>query len=226
MPARSRATRRRCATCATRRARGQLRVPPVRTPGFRRAVRRLRAPVSRALSRRSVLARVRAPHPRLVCAEASRRGFRGDLRGVAHAGARLADGVRGMGRAAKARVGRRVMHEIAQLTPGAGASRTDDLPVEAMHWTVAEHYADDEALPIEDARQFDGDLRGSSRTMPTRRRARTAANFLRAPRRRARGAHRYWTGEGPTAVRSLIARARRAGRRRSICAWPDWRQRR
>ncbi len=52
-----------------------------------------------------------------------------------------------------------VMREFARLSPATPAVTDDDLPVEAMHWTVADHYAGEELLPVGDARQFDGDLR-------------------------------------------------------------------
>src|SRR4051812_49414681 len=51
-----------------------------------------------------------------------------------------------------------VMHEVAALSPLAPALTADDLPVDEMHWTLAEHYAGDESLPVDDARQFDADL--------------------------------------------------------------------
>jgi hypothetical protein len=52
-----------------------------------------------------------------------------------------------------------VMREVAALTPEAPGLTEDDLPVDAMDWTLGEHYAADERLPIGDARQFDADLR-------------------------------------------------------------------
>ena len=127
-------------------------------------------PVSRALSRRSILARVRAPHPRLVCAEASRRGFRRDVRGVAHAGPRLAARVRGWPALAKLEYVDRVMREIATTRPAPLQPTDDDLPVEAMHYTVARALRRERGpVPIDDERQFDGDLRAHLRVSATRR---------------------------------------------------------
>ena len=54
-----------------------------------------------------------------------------------------------------------LMRELATLTPALPEPADDDLPVDAMHYTVAEHYAQsDDGVPIEDERQFDRDLRG------------------------------------------------------------------
>src|SRR5262245_60441614 len=50
----------------------------------------------------------------------------------------------------------RVMHEIAQEMPLPVAPTEDDLPVESMDYTVADHYAEQQdRVPIEDDRQFD-----------------------------------------------------------------------
>src|SRR3954470_18932411 len=52
-----------------------------------------------------------------------------------------------------------VMREIADQVPAMPSPTDDDLPVEAMHYTVAEHYAEiEDRLPIEDERQLDRDL--------------------------------------------------------------------
>ena len=52
-----------------------------------------------------------------------------------------------------------IMREIGPLSPAVPQISEDDLPVEAMDWTVSEHYAiDEELFPLEDGRQFDGDL--------------------------------------------------------------------
>jgi len=52
-----------------------------------------------------------------------------------------------------------VMGEVASLSPDVPELTEDDLPVSAMHWTVSEHYLDDDdEFPLGDARQFDGDL--------------------------------------------------------------------
>jgi hypothetical protein len=107
----------------------------------------------------------------------------------------------------------RVMEEIGPqpltvLEPG-----EDDLPVEAMRYTVAQHYADsDDRVPIDDERQFDTDLRrifNSSADSPV---GEQAMWFVHRHYREVVSRISYWTGEGPSIVRSLIDHlARRAG---------------
>src|SRR5207244_10468675 len=54
----------------------------------------------------------------------------------------------------------RLMADVRERVPPAPSPGDDDLPVESMHYTVAEHYADDaETVPIDDRRLFDADLR-------------------------------------------------------------------
>jgi Putative zinc-binding metallo-peptidase len=98
-----------------------------------------------------------------------------------------------------------VMREIGALSPIVAPLTEDDLPVEAMHWTVGEHYAsDDEPFPLGDARQFDGDLlrvfaRRSDAPMSD-----TAALYLAQHEGELVTRIAYWTGEGPGVVRSLV----------------------
>ena len=77
-----------------------------------------------------------------------------------------------------------VMREVGSTIPMVAAPTDDDLPVEAMHYTVEEHYRSaEERLPIEDERHFDGDLRtifASSADAPQGERA---PDFLRRHRR-------------------------------------------
>lgn len=99
----------------------------------------------------------------------------------------------------------RVMREVAQDAPEVPPISPEDLPVEAMHYTVAEHYRDaEEPLPVADERHFDGDLRtifGSDTESPT---GEDAGAFLRRHRRELVRRIAYWTGESTTAVRALI----------------------
>ena len=177
--------------------------------------------IPRALSRRSILARLRAPHPRLVCAEASRRGFRRDVRGVDDAGPRLAQRVSRLAGAREARVRRpRDARDRPRKRPTVAPPTEDDLPVEAMHYTVAEHYAEsDDRVPIEDERQFDRDLRGIFVRTRTRRpaRARTrsfVATIERSCRasRTGRASRRAWCDRSSIISRDRAACARTAGR--------------
>jgi hypothetical protein len=97
-----------------------------------------------------------------------------------------------------------VMAEVSALSPPTPTLTDDDLPVEAMHWTVADHYASDETLPVGDARQFDGDLRrifGGAADAPS---GEPAGRFLRRHEGELTTRIAYWTGIGPTMVRSLL----------------------
>jgi hypothetical protein len=99
----------------------------------------------------------------------------------------------------------RVMREVGSTIPIVPAPTEEDLPVEAMHYTVEEHYRSaEEQLPIEDERHFDGDLRtifGSSADAPQGERA---AEFLRRHRREVVRRIAYWTGESTTILRAFI----------------------
>jgi len=107
----------------------------------------------------------------------------------------------------------RVMREVADEAPRVPPPEDDDLPVEAMRYTVAEHYqGEHEAVPIEDERQFDTDLR---QVFP--RAAEAPANepadaFLRRHYREIVSRVAFWTSEHPSVVRSLVdVLVRRAG---------------
>ncbi len=87
-----------------------------------------------------------------------------------------------------------------------------DLPVEAMRYTLAEHYAAfDDRAPIEDPRQFDGDLRRIFVGATDAPNGDAAQWFLRRHLREVVSRISYWTGEPPSIVRSLVEHlARRA----------------
>ena len=78
----------------------------------------------------------------------------------------------------------------------------DDLPVHAMHYTVEEHYGDEERLGITDERHFDGDLRSLFAASPAE--GERAGEFLRRHHREIVGRVSYWTGEGVMPVRTLV----------------------
>ena len=106
----------------------------------------------------------------------------------------------------------RVMHEIAELVPSAVEPTAEDLPVDAMTWTLADHYADDEPLPLGDARQFDGDLRRVFALMSDAPAGESAARYLARHEEELVARIAYWAGVGPASVRSLLrALAQRAG---------------
>jgi hypothetical protein len=107
----------------------------------------------------------------------------------------------------------RLMGEIADRVPAIAAPTEDDLPVEAMHYTVAEHYAEsDDRVPIEDERQFDRDLRGIFVAASDAPAAEDAGAFLRRHYREIVSRISYWTSEPPSIVRSFVDHlASRAG---------------
>ena len=105
-----------------------------------------------------------------------------------------------------------VMREVAALSPEPPALTADDMPVDAMSWTLGEHYAGDERLPVGDARQFDADLRRLFATRTDAPAGEEASNFLRRHEGELVARISYWAGVGPMIVRSLVrALADRAG---------------
>jgi hypothetical protein len=99
----------------------------------------------------------------------------------------------------------RVMGEVASLSPDVPELTEDDLPVSAMHWTVGEHYADDEdSFPLGDARQFDGDLLRVFARPSDAPQGESAVRFLMAHEGELVTRIAYWTGEAPGVVRALI----------------------
>lgn len=105
-----------------------------------------------------------------------------------------------------------VMRDVGALEPEVPMPTPEDLPVEEMHWTVADHYAEDEAIAVGDARQFDGDLRRIFAQPSDAPAGDDAAMFLRRHEGELVSRLSYWAGAGPAAVRSLLrALASRAG---------------
>jgi hypothetical protein len=97
-----------------------------------------------------------------------------------------------------------VMREVATQVPDIPELTDDDLPVESMHWTVAEHYESDEELRVGDARQFDGDLRRIFARNADAPAGEAAHDFLARHEGELVARLSYWAGVGPAAVRSLI----------------------
>jgi hypothetical protein len=99
----------------------------------------------------------------------------------------------------------RVMREVAAETPEVPSPTDDDLPVNAMHYSLEQHYRDSSAaMPIRDSGIFDGDLKnifGSAGETPD---GESAADFLSAHRREIVGRISYWTGESAPAVRQFV----------------------
>jgi len=105
-----------------------------------------------------------------------------------------------------------VMAQIGPLSPLVPPPTSDDLPVEAMHYTVAEHYAgSDERVPIEDERQFDEDVRRIFAAHTYAPEGEAADRFIERHHREIVSRISYWTSEAPSVVRSLVDHlARRA----------------
>lgn len=98
----------------------------------------------------------------------------------------------------------RVMAEVGPLPVAAPPLTDDDLPVEAMHWTVAEHYHDDEPFAVGDARQFDGDLRRIFARDDEAPDGEPAARFLLRHEGELVTRVSYWAGVRPAMVRTLV----------------------
>ena len=99
----------------------------------------------------------------------------------------------------------RVMREIAELNPEAPLPEEEDLPVEAMKYSIAEHYEEEaEDAPIEDERQFDVDLRQIFLQQDDAPGGEDAGSFLRRHCREIVKRVAFWTSEPPSVVRSLI----------------------
>ncbi|HEX6535099.1 MAG TPA: putative zinc-binding metallopeptidase [Gemmatimonadaceae bacterium] len=99
----------------------------------------------------------------------------------------------------------RVMREVARAAPEVRAPTPEDLPVEAMDYTLAEHYREvEEPLPIADERHFDGDLRTIFGTVGEVPAGEPAGDFLRRHRRELVRRIAYWTGESGSTVRAFI----------------------
>ena len=98
-----------------------------------------------------------------------------------------------------------VMREVGQEAPESPIPTPDDLPVEAMHYTVEDHYREsEELLPVEDERHFDGDLSTIFARSEEAPAGEEAATFLRRHRREIVGRIAYWTGEPAYVVRQFV----------------------
>ncbi len=97
-----------------------------------------------------------------------------------------------------------VMREIANNALQAPAVTEDDVPVESMHWTVAEHYANDDRIAVGDARQFDGDLRRIFATATQAPNGESAALYLARHEGELVSRVAYWASVSPSSIRSLL----------------------
>jgi hypothetical protein len=98
-----------------------------------------------------------------------------------------------------------LMKEVGPTAPELVTPTEDDLPVESMHYTIEDHYRDAQtAIPIEDERHFDGELRSLFVAAKDAPQGEDAAAFLRRHRREVVARIAYWTGEGTPIVRQFI----------------------
>ena len=98
-----------------------------------------------------------------------------------------------------------VMQNVGDHLPDAPTPGDDDLPVESMQYTLAEHYRSlDEPLPLGDDRHFDGDLRTLFGTAEDAPDGESAPEFVRRHRREIVSRIAYWTGESTIAVRAFV----------------------
>jgi hypothetical protein len=99
----------------------------------------------------------------------------------------------------------RLMRELGDEAPDAPQPDEDDLPVEAMSYTLADHYRSlDEPLPLDDDRHFDGDLKALFGSVDDAPQGEAAAEFIRRHRREIVLRIAYWTGESTIAVRAFV----------------------
>jgi len=100
----------------------------------------------------------------------------------------------------------RVMAEVgSQPPPIAWQPSLNDLAVDAMHYTVEEHYSQlEQRLPVEDERYFDGDLRNIFSAPEHAPAGDSAAAFIRAHAGELVSRIAYWSGESVAIVRAFI----------------------
>ena len=99
----------------------------------------------------------------------------------------------------------RIMKEIGTEPPVVQVELNEEhVPVEAMHYTVEQHYRElEETLPIDDERFFDGDLLTIFAARETDD-ATAADEFMRTNRHELVARIGYWSGEGPGVVGAFI----------------------
>lgn len=98
----------------------------------------------------------------------------------------------------------RVMRDVGPLTPEVGEPTSDDLPLEAMTYTVSAHYESGrEEIPIA-VSQFDSDLRRIFLGAGDAPGGEPARWFIQRHYREVMKRITYWTGEPPSVVRSLL----------------------
>ena len=99
----------------------------------------------------------------------------------------------------------RVMREVGDEVPEVAPPVDDDLPVEAMRYSLEDHYREAGlGIPVTDSSIFDGDLRNIFARDAESPQGQAAAEFLSTHRREIVGRIAYWTGESAFAVRQFV----------------------
>jgi hypothetical protein len=99
----------------------------------------------------------------------------------------------------------RVMNDLGRVAPPIPVPAEDDLPVNAMSYTLEQHYRElTDSLPVDDSAVFDGDLGNIFANASESPSGESAAEFLASHRREIVGRISYWTGESPAAVRAFL----------------------
>ncbi|HKY99265.1 MAG TPA: hypothetical protein VJL35_15535 [Gemmatimonadaceae bacterium] len=99
----------------------------------------------------------------------------------------------------------RVMRDVGDELPESPSPTDDDLPVNAMRYSLADHYRSmSDEIPVTESTIFDGDLRNIFASRDEAPSGQPAAHFLDSHRREIVGRISYWTGESPSTVRQLV----------------------
>ena len=99
----------------------------------------------------------------------------------------------------------RVMREVAEDMPETPTPTEDDLPVNAMTYSLEQHDKESsKKMPIRDSGIFDGDLKNIFASAAEAPNVESAAQFLAAHRREIVGRISYWTGESASGVRQFV----------------------
>ena len=106
----------------------------------------------------------------------------------------------------------RVMSEVGAEAPDVPVPQDDDLPVEAMRYSLKDHYRDSSrGLPLGESTIFDGDLRNIFAAEAEAPAGQPASEFLAAHRREIVRRISYWTGESTFSVRQFVELLRDRG---------------
>ncbi len=98
----------------------------------------------------------------------------------------------------------RTMASLPAEVPPNVVPGEDDLPVQSMRWTVAEHYEDADVPDVGDGRQFDIDLARIFAAASVATEGMPASQFVRRHEHELVVRISYWTSATPTAVRTLV----------------------